>query len=145
MAKSFKQGIYQLRHPEKYVGDPTKVVFRSSWELEMHKFLDNNPNILRWRSEGFAIPYLKPTTGKVHRYFPDYWVEYRDKNGEILQEIIEVKPNSQVDLRSKSRTSTYEKITYAINVAKWTAAKQYCEKHNIKFTILTENQLFSRG
>lgn len=144
MPKTFKQGVYNIRHPEKYVGDPSKIVFRSSWELEMNKFLDNNPNVLRWSSEEVAIPYVKPTTGRVHRYYPDYWIEYKDKHGNLIQELIEVKPMSQVDISKKKRKTDYEKITYAINIAKWTAAQQFCEKHNIKFSILTENQLFKR-
>lgn len=142
MAKTFKQGVYKLRHPEKYLGDPSKVIFRSSWELDMHRFFDNNPNILQWSSEEIAIPYIKPTDRKVHRYFPDYWIKYQTGTGEILEEIIEIKPNNQVNIHTKKRLTTYDKLTYAINVAKWKAATQFCEKHNLKFRILTEKQLF---
>lgn len=144
MAKTFKQGIYKLRHPEKYIGDPSKVIFRSSWELEMHRFFDNNPNILQWSSEEIAIPYIKPTTRKVHRYYPDYWIKYKTGSGEIIQEIIEVKPNSQVNIHTKKRLTEYDKITYAINIAKWSAASQFCQKHDIKFRILTEHEMFKR-
>lgn len=142
MAKTFKQGVYKLRHPEKYIGDPNKVVFRSSWELEMHRFLDNNAKVLRWSSEELSIPYVKPTTGRVHRYFPDYFVEYENARGEIVREIIEVKPSNQVDLSGRKRLSEYEKVTYAVNKAKWIAAQQFCDKRGIKFSILTERQLF---
>ena len=144
MPKTFKQGVYKLRNPEKYIGDPNKVVFRSSWELEMHKFLDNNTKVLRWSSEELYIPYVKPTTGKVHRYYPDYFVEYENVRGEVVREIIEVKPHNQVDLSGKKRLTEYEKVTYAVNKAKWIAAQQYCNKRGIKFSILTENQLFKR-
>ena len=144
MTRTYKQGVYELRHPEKYLGDTTKIIFRSSWELEMHKFLDNNINVLRWSYEGLSIPYLKPTTGKIHKYHPDYWIEYKNRRGEILQEVIEVKPYTQVDLRSKKRVTNYEKYTYAKNKAKWRAAKQFCDKRNIKFSILTERQLFKK-
>ena len=142
MPKTFKQGVYKLRHPEKYIGDPNKVVFRSSWELEMHRFLDNNAKVLRWSSEELSIPYVKPTTGRVHRYFPDYFVEYENAHGEIVREIIEVKPSNQVDLSGRKRLSEYEKVTYAVNKAKWIAAQQFCDKRGIKFSILTERQLF---
>lgn len=142
MAKTFKQGVYTPRYPEKYVGDASKIIFRSSWELSMNQFFDNNPNILRWCSEEIAIPYIKPTDGKVHRYYPDYWIEYKDREGNILQEMIEVKPESQVNIRTKKRLTEYDKVTYAINIAKWQAASQFCKKHNIKFRILTENQMF---
>jgi hypothetical protein len=69
------QGYFKPRHPEKYVGDVNKIRFMSSWELQADKFLDDNPNVLRWSSEEIVIPYVKPTDGKVHRYYPDYWVE----------------------------------------------------------------------
>src|SRR5882672_1350116 len=95
MTRRFVQGYYTLKNPLKYVGDPKKCIYRSSYELEMHNFLDNNTRVLHWSSEEIIIPYIKPTDGKMHRYFPDYWVEYVNKDGEILQEIIEVKPRSQ--------------------------------------------------
>lgn len=142
MAKSFKQGYYQLRNPDKYVGDPTKVIYRSSWEEQTNRFFDNNPNVLRWSSEEIAIPYIKPTDGKVHRYFPDYWVEFKDRNGNIVQEIIEVKPENQVFIQRKKRLTEYDKLTYNINRAKWQAAGEFCKKKGIKFRILTERSIF---
>ena len=144
MANNFKQGRYTLKNPEKYVGDPNKVIFRSSWEEQTNRFFDNNPNVLRWSSEEIYIPYIKPTDGKVHRYFPDYWVEYKDKSGNILQEIIEVKPENHVFIQRKKRLSEYDKVTYNINRAKWQAAGEFCKKKGIKFRILTERSLFSK-
>lgn len=108
----------------------------------MNQFLDNNPNILRWSSEEIYIPYIKPTDGKPHRYFPDYWVEYKNRDGNIVQEIIEVKPSNQVHINEKRRLTQYDKITYAINVCKWKAATEFCNKRGIKFRILTEKQMF---
>ena len=74
--KRFEQGQYIPRNPHKYVGDIDKIRYMSSYELETHKFFDNNERVLRWSSEEIAIPYLKPTDGRVHKYYPDYWVEY---------------------------------------------------------------------
>ena len=139
---NFKQGFYTVRNPDKYVGDLSKVIFRSSWELSMNQFLDNNPNILRWSSEEIYIPYIKPTDGKPHRYFPDYWVEYKNRDDNIVQEILEVKPSNQVYINKKRRLTEYDKITYAINVSKWKAATEFCNKRGIKFRILTEKQIF---
>jgi len=142
--KRFKQGWFTPRHPEKYVGEVTKIRYMSSWELSTDEFFDNNPNVLRWSSEEIAIPYVKPTTGKVHRYFPDYWIEYKDSKGQIIQEIIEVKPLNQTR-RSRSRnpkTKLYEEITFAINKAKWVACQQFCDKYGIKFSIWTEKQIY---
>lgn len=146
MAKESKKGVYVPKHPEKYVGDVTKIRYMSSWELEFHKFLDNNPNVLRWSSEEIAIPYIKPTDGKVHHYFPDYWIEYKNKKGEIVHEIIEVKPADQIKqpttVGKRKNTQIYESLRYAVNVAKWKAASEFCNKYKMKFRLLTENQLF---
>lgn len=147
MSKTFRQGYYHLQHPEKYLGNPNNVVYRSSWELRMHRFLDNNTQILRWSSEELKIPYVSPIDGRVHHYFPDYYVEYINRHGEVIQEIIEVKPAAQTTApkssRGKSRkTLLYEQQTYAVNQAKWKYAMDWCEKRGLKFRVMTENSLF---
>lgn len=144
--QNFQQGWYAPRHPEKYKGDATKIRYMSSWELKFHQFLDNNPSILEWSSEEITIPYIKPTDGKVHRYYPDYWVKYRNKHGHLVQEIIEVKPEKQTrtpTTRGKRKIQQlHESVTYAINIAKWRAAQNFCRKYGMTFRIVTENQLF---
>lgn len=149
---SKNQGYFNPRNPDKYVGSIDKIQFRSSWELHFNKFLDNNPNILRWSSEEISIPYRKPTTGKIHKYWPDYWIEYKDKDGNIKQELIEVKPKAQTappkqpKRPSKSTKANQrrlnESITYAVNVAKWKSAEAFCKKHGLTFRIVTEEELF---
>lgn len=140
------QGYYEPKNPEKYVGDVSKIRYMSSWELNFMNFLDNNPNILRWSSEEIAIPYVKPTDNRVHRYYPDFWVEYENKSGELVREIMEVKPESQTKpptTRGKrKKTQLTEQIMYAINVAKWEACQQFCNKYGMKFRLVTEKQLF---
>lgn len=140
----YKQNWFSPKHPEKYVGDVNKIFYRSSWELRFKIFLDSNPNVLRWSSEEIAIPYIKPTDGKIHHYYPDYWVEFQNTKGDIIQEIIEVKPLKQAKKpRSKNpRSRLYEDLTYSINLAKWDAARQFCHKYNMEFRILTENSIF---
>lgn len=141
---AYKQGWYKPKHPEKYVGDVTKIRYMSSWEHKMHQFLDNNPNILQWSSEEIKIPYMHPFKKKVTVYLPDYWVKYKNKKGKIIQEIIEVKPSHQTrpTRRRKPKQRLYEQATYAINIMKWRAAQQFCDKYNIKFRLLTEKELF---
>jgi hypothetical protein len=145
MSRTFKQGLYIPKHPDKYVGNINAIRYMSSWELHFHKFLDNNPNILQWSSESIKIPYVKPTTGRVHIYFPDYWLKYVTKHGELLEEIIEVKPEKQVHQPTNygsRKTQVYNQLAFAINTAKWKAAGLYCQKKGIKFRIITEKHLF---
>lgn len=133
----YEQGLYTLTHPEKYIGNPNTIRYMSSWELEMHIFLDNNPNILEWSSEPIIIPYVKPTDGQVHRYFPDYYVKYTDKYGNVHHEIVEVKPRSQRTLREGA--SRKEVIDYYVNQAKWKYAKAWCEERGLKFSVISEH------
>ncbi|GAG84814.1 unnamed protein product [marine sediment metagenome] len=144
--KRYKQGRFIPRHPEKYIGNVKSIRYLSSWELRFDQFLDNNPNVLQWSSEEIAIPYIKPTDGKVHRYYPDYWIKFKDKHGKEVQEIVEIKPDAQTRQPTrqgkKRRQQLYETITYAINMAKWKYAKLFCDKHGVKFRIVTERELF---
>lgn len=142
----FTQGYYSPKNPEKYIGDINKINYRSSWELSLHNFLDNNQCIIRWAVEPFPIPYLKPTDNRIHNYFPDYYIEYHNREGKLIKEIIEVKPEKQTK-KSKSRKATtklYEDIQYAVNLAKWKACKHFCDKKGLNFRIVTEKQLFGK-
>ena len=49
--KNVKRGVYRLSHPEKYIGDPNCVIFRSGLELACFKYLDANSNVKKWGSE----------------------------------------------------------------------------------------------
>lgn len=139
----FKQGYYIPKNPDKYVGDVTKIRYMSSYELSVHKFFDNSTRVIRWSSEEIVIPYVKPTDGRVHKYYPDYWVEYVTSDGEIKQEIIEVKPSTQTRMpRANSKGRLYEQLNFAINTAKWEASKRWCQQHNMEFRILTEQGIF---
>ncbi len=151
--RNHNQGYYNPLHPEKYVSgkkdgalNKNGIRFMSSWELQTCKFLDMNTNVLRWSSEEIAIPYLKPTTNRIHKYFPDFWVEYKNKNGKIISEIWEVKPDAQTKppkTTGKNKTlQLRESITWAINVAKWTACQQFCKAHGLKFRIVREMNIF---
>ena len=101
---------------------------------------------MEWGSEEFLIPYFDPTTSRVRRYFPDFIIKVREQSGEIKKYVIEVKPKRQTIPpipSSKKRTRTYinEVKTYAVNEAKWKAAKEWCEDRMLEFRIITENEL----
>jgi hypothetical protein len=144
MANHFHQGLYVVKNPHKYLGDVTKVRYMSSWEYECHTYFDCNDQVIKWGSETIAIPYLKPTDGRIHKYFVDYFVQYINKDGEVCTELIEVKPLTQTKLsRSKNaRTKLYENVVLSINRAKWAAATEYVNQKGWKFRIVTEKSIF---
>ena len=86
------KGFYKVQNREKYNGDPDNVVYRSSWELRVLKWLDNHPSVIWFASEELPIPYVSPIDNKVHRYFPDFIVKIRQKNGKEVTMVLEVKP-----------------------------------------------------
>lgn len=136
------KGLYRPIHPEKYLGDPTKIRFLSSWERVFMQVCDVNPNIIAWGSEEFRIPYFHPIKQKVTNYIPDFIIKYKDKNGVVLTKVIEIKPKKEVFYKGRKKISTYDQVQLVINHAKWTAAKAFCETHKISFEVLTEDNLF---
>jgi hypothetical protein len=136
------KGLFTPKNPQKYVGDPRKIRYLSSWELKFQQFCDQNPNIIAWGSEEIRIKYFHPIKKKVCDYIPDFFVKYKDKNGNVISEIIEIKPKKEVRLTNKS--SLYDKVNIVINTQKWTAAKSFCDNAGITFRILTEDQLFRK-
>ena len=147
MATTYKQGFYTVKNPEKYVGDLSKVVYRSSWELSMHEFLDDNPNVIQWSSEELAIKYIHPADNKIHRYYPDYWVKYKNSKGQIVEEVVEVKPKNQVVIprfKKMTKNALFEQRRYAVNEAKWRYATQWCNARGIVFRVITEEGMFGR-
>ena len=139
------KGKYKPRCPKKYKGNPTKIIYRSSWELKFMRYCDSNQNILEWGSEEFCLPYKSPLDNRVHRYFPDFYIKVRESTGIIKQMIIEVKPKRQCmepkKPKRKTRGYIYEVREYVKNQAKWKAAEEYCIDRGFEFKILTENEL----
>jgi hypothetical protein len=128
------------RNPDKYVGDKEKIFARSTWEVSVMKFFDSRHDVIRWGSEEVIIPYLSPADNKVHRYFPDFFVEYRDKEGKIIKEIVEVKPLHESD--EKFAKSDRSKDALLVNEAKWKAASLFCETRGMVFRVITEKSIF---
>ena len=89
-------GKFKPKNYKKYKGDPTKIFYRSLWERRFMVYCDNNDKIIEWGSEELIIPYRSPLDKKVHRYFPDFYIKYLNKEGNVVREIIEVKPKKQL-------------------------------------------------
>lgn len=155
----------------KYVGDPTQIIYRSSLEYKWCLYCCKNPQILRWSSEPIAIPYFNPLKfykAKINtkknqifekelaieksksNYYVDFWVEVKRDDGTIRKAFIEIKPHAQTiepihpgpdaklkDIRAYNKAAE----TFIVNVAKWKAAKEYCDRLNCDFLIVTEKTL----
>lgn len=138
--KTYKS-VYKPINEDKYVGNVDKIICRSHWERLFAKYLDHNTNVKKWSSEEIVIPYVSPKDGKVHRYFVDFMVLFVDG----MKLLVEIKPyNQTIPPPEKSRkTASYKEalLTYAINQAKWEAAREWCAKNNVVFQVFTENEL----
>lgn len=139
--RRFASGKYQLKNPEKYVGNK-QPTYRSSWEFTVMQTFDAHPAILKWASEAISIPYRCPITGRQTVYLPDFFIQYVDREGSIHTELIEVKPRNQTVREAVGRNRNNQ-IEYARNMAKWQAATAWCKKQGIKFRVINESDIYS--
>ena len=143
------KGRYKPTYPNKYKGDPTNIIYRSSWELKFMRFCDLRDDVIEWQSEEIIIPYRHPLDGKIHRYYPDFRLKVKNKTNNIENWIIEIKPDkfTKEPRPQQRRTRKYinEVKNYAINTYKWDAARYFCKKRNWKFKVLTEKDLHIKG
>lgn len=143
-------GKFKPRNPEKYAGNPENIVYRSSWELRFMSHLDKNPSVIQWASEELVIPYFDPTTNRLRRYFPDFVVKTKTKEGIVQTTVFEIKPRNETIEPKKPtnpkrmRRFITEVATWGKNQAKWKAATEFCADRGWKFQILTEAELFGK-
>lgn len=140
------KGKFKPKNFDKYLGNPTNIIYRSLMELRFMRYCDKSEKILKWSSEEVIIPYISPIDNRMHRYFPDFLIQ--TANGWTL---IEVKPVSQSkppkkklveSLNPKQKRRYVNSVqTWLVNEAKWKAAMEVCRKKGWTFQILTEKQL----
>lgn len=147
----FKQGYYIPEYPEKYVGDITKIFYRSSWELIfMRKYCDLNKNCISWASEEIIIPYVNPVDNKTHNYMVDFFCVL--KEGDNKRGVfIEIKPYAEKfppKMKEGKRPSSKQLLShnkrmteYIKNIAKWNALKYFAAERNCSFIIVDEYDL----
>lgn len=139
------KGYFRPKNPQKYRGNPSNIIYRSRWELKLMMHLDEHADVIEWNSEEFFIPYRSPVDGKIHRYFPDFYVKKINKEGRVETAIIEVKPLAQTMEPKKqpkpTRKYITEVMTYGVNQAKWKAAREFCADKKWTFHIFTEKEL----
>ena len=139
------KGRYNPVNPKKYKGNPQNIIYRSLWERKFMVYCDTNDKVLEWGSEEIIIPYISPWDGKVHRYFPDFYIKVRQSSGNLKKFIIEVKPKKQTrppkPVERKTKRWINEVRTFGINEAKWKHATKWCKDNDMEFKILTEEEL----
>ena len=109
------------------------------------KWCDSNPSVLEWGSETVIIPYRSPVDNQIHRYFVDFYIRVQDRHGKVTKYLVEIKPErftKPPDIPKKqSKKFIDEVFQYGTNQAKWKAADEFCQTHQMKFLVLTEKDL----
>jgi hypothetical protein len=108
----FKEGYFESKKNKK------ALHYRSGYELEVYKALENIGSVIEYYVEPIKIGYL--FEGKKHTYNPDLVVIFDDNHKEVW----EIKPSNQTDLPK--------------NNAKWVACDNYCQMRGWKFVVITE-------
>ena len=167
--QGFLHEVYNLRSPQKYIGNPHLIIYRSGWELSFCRWCDSSPSIIRWSSEPIKIPYydrvskleeckrqgLDPNNPKnwvIKHYNTDFWIEVDKGEGVTQKMFIEIKPSEKLrkpippsenaSLKENRRFNIKAK-EYLINEAKYAAMNAWAEKSNAKFYVFTEKTLSS--
>jgi hypothetical protein len=139
------KGKFTPKNPKKYRGDATNIVYRSIWERNTFRWLDENDSVKEWASEEFHIPYKCATDNRMHRYFVDVWYQTIEED----EYIVEIKPKKETapPKNPGRRTKKYitESLTYIKNQSKWQAAEQFAAARGWKFVIWTEDTLKAMG
>ena len=145
----YYQGYYKPKNPDKYLGSKDPY-YRSGWEKKAFHYFDNNTNIIAWGSETITIPYFSVLDQKSHRYFPDIYCKVRDRDGNLKEFILEIKPMNQSvkPMQPKNKTAKAMKNyrlkmkTWVLNECKWQSAREYCTKMGYTFRVITEHELY---
>lgn len=138
------RGIYKPENPKKYIGDATKIVYRSLWERKLMRYCDTTEQVLKWASEEIAIPYYNPVKKRAAKYFPDFYMEYIDKDKVKRKVLIEVKPAKETkppQYKRRTKNVLIAEAMFEQNTAKWKAAREFCLDQGWEFRIMTEKEL----
>jgi hypothetical protein len=113
-------------------------------------FCDTNDNVIEWSSEEIIVPYRSPFDHKIHRYFVDFWIKVKNKDGALDTLLVEIKPKKKT-IKPDMPAGTGARLTkgklteirdWMVNNAKWEAAREFCTDRKWKFQILTEDDIF---
>ncbi len=141
----YYKGKYRPVNIAKYDGNFQHIEYRSSWERSVFKWCDLNEAVIKWSSEEVVVPYRCKTDNRIHRYFVDLKITF--KNGDTY--LIEIKPRKET-LEPKKRSTASkgyltEVLKYVKNMSKWEAANVYALERNWKFEVWHEGTLANLG
>ena len=139
------KGRYTPKNPKKYRGNPHNVIYRSLWERKFMVYCDHSESIIEWGSEEVVIPYKSPWDGRIHRYFPDFYIKIKTNEGTTKKLIVEINPKKQTkapkDPERKTKRYLNEVRTWGVISSKWRYATEWCKDNGMEFKILTEDDL----
>jgi|694.fasta_scaffold16082_3 hypothetical protein len=147
----YRQGYFTPIRPEKYIGDPGKIIYRSSWEKKFMTFCDINEKVICWSSETIQVPYLNPIENSTKIYNLDFYFKVREEDGSFKEYIAEIKPSKKLEkpvlpntrlTEKRVEAHNYQMKEYLTNIYKFQAAKQWAEERNWEFMIVTEKFLY---
>ena len=167
---NYHQGNYIPKNKDKVLklNSQGGVYYRSSWEIRVMTWLDNNPNITKWGAECMAIPYQLThfekngdINVKNHCYYPDFYYEIKNKDGSIKKVVAELKPMKEFLMvqklqemklsipenanLKKLRNFEYDLKMAQKNSEKWKTMIQFCDKKGWEFIVITEDILKKLG
>lgn len=152
----YKTGYYELQNPDKYLSDPSQVIYRSGLELKYFRIFDMSSTVLKWGSEIVSIPYVGHDN-KPHTYYPDFYLEKVNIDNNLLHDriILEIKPhietmrileNKPPEPPKKQTAKSLETWEYGLkefmrNRHKWIFAMEYARQRGMQFMVATEQTL----
>jgi hypothetical protein len=167
---NYHQGNYVPKFKDKVLklNSQGGIYYRSSWEIRIMTWLDNNPSVTRWGAECITIPYQLThyekngdINLKSHTYYPDFYYEMKLKDGMTKKVIAEVKPMKEYLMVQKLQemklsvpdNPTIKKLKnfeYDLKMAqknseKWKTMIKYCDLKGWDFIIITEDHLKKMG
>jgi len=125
------------------------------------QWCDTRSSVIEWNSEEVVVPYrsalddLREKKEKLnyqiwHRYYVDFYIKVKQRDGTTKRYLIEVKPKSQtvepVKPANATRSKTYKNArdTWIVNQAKWAAAREYAADRKMGFKLITEAELYGK-
>lgn len=143
------QGYFIPKHPEKYIGDISKICYRSGWEFDFLYMCDDNRLICKYSSEKFVVPYINPLDNRKHDYYIDMYVEMMVSDGSTAKLLLEIKPIDHMTMPDPPKRKTVKSVhnyrkrcdMVIVNIAKFKAAKYYAKQFGMMFGVVTRDKI----